>query len=58
MVSSRDKGKKNSWVINDDAAKVVVDVFEEYVKDGCNTEIYSFGYYCQNMVNNLIRNSA
>ena len=30
----RDKGKKNSWVINDDAAKVVVDVFEEYVKDG------------------------
>lgn len=30
----RDKGKKNSWVINDDAAKVVVDVFEEYIKDG------------------------
>lgn len=30
----RDKGKKNSWIINDDAAKVVVDVFEEYVKDG------------------------
>lgn len=30
----KDKSKKNKWVIDDDAAKVVADVFEEYVKDG------------------------
>ena len=29
-----------------DATKVVVDVFEEYVKDGATLEIYSF-IYCQ-----------
>ncbi len=34
-------------VINDDAAKVVVDVFEEYVKDGATLKSTAFGYYCQ-----------
>lgn len=30
----KDKNQRNRWIINDTAAKVVEDVFEEYIKDG------------------------
>lgn len=30
----KDKSVKNSWIVDEDAARVVVDVYEEYIKEG------------------------